>query len=148
MIRPNIKDYREDRRAPRMAALTNRRHFMGRSALDIRWAEETAHVNIKKNGKIYEMEVVLPGFRKEEIEVEVRDYELIIRASNQNKDEKTKEDYVLREYNFDLVERRFQLAKGIGHEKITAKYENGILYLSFIDVPESEEEAYKHVEIA
>lgn len=147
MIRPNIKDYREGRRAPRMAPLSDRRNFMGRSALDIRWADSTPHVNIKKNGTIYEMEVVLPGFNKEEIEVEVRDYELIIRASKRKEDEQTKATYVLREYDFDLVERRFQLAEGIGHEKITAKYENGILYLSFIDVPESEEEAYKHVEI-
>lgn len=147
MIRPNIKDYREDRRSPRMAPLSDRRNFMGRSSLDIRWTDSTPQVNIKKNGTLYEMEVVLPGFRKEEIEVEVRDYELIIRASKRNEDEQPKAAYVLREYDFDLVERRFQLAKGIGHEKITAKYENGILFLSFIDVPESEEEAYKHVEI-
>ncbi len=147
MIRPNIKDYREDRRSPRMAPLSDRRNFMGRSALDIRWTDSTPQVNIKKDGTLYEMEVVLPGFNKEEIEVEVRDYELIIRASKRNEDEQTKATYVLREYDFDLVERRFQLAKGIGHEKITAKYENGILFLSFIDVPESEEEAYKHVEI-
>lgn len=55
--------------------------------------------------------------------------------------------YIINEFESDIVERTFRLAEGIGHEHIDAKLENGILYLTFTDVPKDEEKVYQLIEI-
>mgnify|MGYP002280575009 CR=1 FL=1 len=55
--------------------------------------------------------------------------------------------YVLEEFNFDSFERRFRLSDSISREKISARYENGMLYLTFVDVPAEEEREAQTVEV-
>lgn len=93
------------------------------------------------------MEVALPGFKKSEIFVNVADDILTISAERNKIEINENAEYVLKEFNEDRLERKFQLARNIGHEKITAKFMNGILTLTFVDVPEEEEQVYQSIKV-
>lgn len=131
----------------RWAPIIDPHHFLGRSPFDTpRYLGKPA-VNLKKNGELYEMEVAVPGFEKDDFEITVKDDVLTIRGERKKEEVKESDEFIINEFSFDSFERKFKLAKGIGHEKIKAKYENGILTLTFIDVSAEEEQWYKKVEV-
>ena len=144
MWRAKIKNHAFDRMGEEYAKLIDPDHFLGRSAFDIPY-KKVPPVNILKEGKLFEMEVMVPGFRKDELEITVKDDILTIRGEKSLAKQEKKDQYILEEFDLDTFERKFKLANSVGHEKITAKYENGILRLTFVDVPKAEEKAYKKV---
>ena len=143
---PNIRSYHEGRRRNHIIPLVHRRDFLNTKPLEILWDSMLPPANLKKNANIFELELALPGFEKNEIEVKVTDDILTIHAEK-SKTQAVESDFVLKEFEMDIVERKFKLGKGIGHEKITAVYNNGILKLTFEDVPVEEEVKVKQVEI-
>lgn len=146
MWRPKIKNRAFDRMGEEYAKLIDPNHFLGRSAFDIPY-KNVPPVNIIREGKLFEMEVIVPGFKREELEVTVKDDILTIRGEKSFSKEEKDGQYILEEFDFDTFERKFKLANAIGHEKITAEYENGILRLTFTNVPKEEEKAYKKVTV-
>ena len=147
MIHPDIKSYHDDRWDHYIAPLTDRAFFMGRNAYDLRWKKTKPAVNIKKEGEHFRMEISMPGFTKDDIKITLRGDVLTVRGERK-KEEKSKEpDYVLREFDIDVAERRFKLAHLIAEDKILAEYRNGILRLTFIDLPVLEKRPQKHIEI-
>ena len=147
MRHPTIKDYREDRRRHWISPVKDRPQFLGQSSLDLRWHRFEPKVNVTKTDELYTMEVILPGFEKEQIEVMIDDDVLTIRAER-NVEEGKLNEYIIREFDTDVVERKFILGHNIGHEKVTAKYHRGILTLTFKDVPAEEERMHKKVSVS
>ncbi len=82
--------------------------------------------------KDYKVQAELPGFRKEDIHVDMKDGNLTISAShkedNDKKDEKTGK-YIRRERREASFQRSFYVGETVKPEDITAKYENGVLTL-------------------
>ena len=146
MWRAKIKNRAFDRMGEEYAKLIDPNHFLGRSSFDIPY-KKVPPVNIIQEGKLYETEVIVPGFTKEELDVTVKDDILTIRGEKSGTEGGRKDKYILEEFDFDTFERKFKLAHAIGHEKITAKYENGVLRLTFTDVPKEQEKAYKKVAV-
>ena len=147
MIRPSIKTYHEDRHDPIIAPLGDRSYFMGKNIRELNWLKKNPSVNIKRNGSIFEMQVALPGFEKEDIQVLVEDNILTVLAEKKTEELEVPSEFILNEFEVDRLERKFKLAKGIGHEKIEAEYVNGILKLSFIDVPLEEEKEIQNIDV-
>ncbi|MCB9301985.1 MAG: Hsp20/alpha crystallin family protein [Lewinellaceae bacterium] len=147
MIRPPIKNRSFDRMGEKFATLIDPNHFLGRSSLDIHQHPHLPPVNILKKGLLFEMEVVVPGFKKEELEVSLQDDVLTIRGQKSYPASEKKGEYIMEEFDIDSFERKFKLARTIAHEKISAKYENGVLRLTFTDVPKEEEKAYQKVKV-
>ncbi|MCB0581051.1 MAG: Hsp20/alpha crystallin family protein [Phaeodactylibacter sp.] len=146
MWRAKIRNRAFDRMGEEYARLIDPNHFLGRSAFDIPY-RNVPPVNILRNGALFEMEVMVPGFTREELEITVKDDILTIRGEKSATKGDKKDNYILEEFDFDSFERKFRLANAIGHEKITARYDNGILRLTFVDVPKEEEKAYKKVAV-
>ncbi len=146
MIYPDIKTYREDKWRPKIAPLSDRPHFMGRSALDVRWNTKKPAVNIKQDGVHFEMKIVMPGFAKDEIIITVDNDILTVRGEKKRL-EKADSAFVLQEFDMDVVERKFKLAKNIGREKIDAVYRNGILTLTFEDISPNPGKSRKRVKV-
>ncbi len=84
----------------------------------------------KKGSDGFEIEIDLPGVKKEDIELKVEDNILTVKAVRKMKNEVKKDDYYLMESNFGLISRSFILPEGIDKDKIDAKYEDGRLYIS------------------
>lgn len=102
-------------------------HFMGRSAFDDSWL--TPPANLSKNESTYELEVVLPGFKKEDIEVSLEGDTLWVRA-DKDEDEAYKDQYLAREMHFDTVTRHFHMDDDIDRDAIKAKYKDGLLRIA------------------
>ena len=117
------------------------------------YAKNTANVmktDIKENDKGYELDVDLPGYKKEDVKAELKDGYLTISASNDNTKEEKDEDgkYIRKERYTGSVSRSFYVGKYVTEEDIHAKFENGILKLSVpkVDAPKVEENKYISIE--
>ncbi len=89
--------------------------------------------DIVENGNNYELKADLPGFAKEDINVDLKDHVLTISASHKaNKEEKDqKSGRVLRqERSTANYQRSFRVDEDVKPEDISAKYENGVLTLA------------------
>ena len=98
----------------------------------------------------YELAIDLPGFKKEEINVDLKDGYLTVTATAKKAEENTsdkKEKYVQKERFHATCNRSFYVGDAITEEDVHAKYEDGILKLS---VPKKEAKAVeqtKHIAI-
>ena len=95
-------------------------------------AKNMMKTDIREHDAGYEIDIDLPGFKKDEINVELDNgYLTISAAKNVNKDEEKKHGrYIRRERYSGAVQRSFYVGDAITEEDIKAKYEHGILKLS------------------
>ena len=84
--------------------------------------------DVIKTQKGFEVEIEIPGFNKEEINV-TYEKELLTVWAERKPTELPEENSYLRLERARKVKRSF-IVKGIDEEKITAKYENGLLSLT------------------
>ena len=80
----------------------------------------------------YELDVDLPGFKKDEVTVDLQDgYLTISAAKGLDKDESDKKGKFLRQERYaGSMSRSFYVGEHVEPEDIRAKFENGILQLS------------------
>ena len=85
----------------------------------------------------YEVDIDLPGFKKEEIKLELENGNLTVSASrNTSEEEKNEEGKVIRQERYmGAMQRNFYVGEYITEEDIKAKFEDGVLKLS---VPKKE----------
>ena len=90
------------------------------------------------DAKAYHFAVELPGFKKDEISLDIKDGYLTIGAVvNQNKDEKDSSGkYIRRERYCGSCSRSFYVGDEVTQEDIKAKFEDGTLKIS---IPKKEE---------
>ena len=92
----------------------------------------------------FDLSLDLPGFKKTELGVEVKDDQLIVRGERR-KSEKHKEGGYLREERaFGVFERRFVLPQSVVRHKIAVNYKDGVLRVT---VPKHEEATVRRLEI-
>ena len=105
-------------------------------------------VNISEDDKCFCVDVVAPGFRKEDFKVNVEDDILTISAETktENKEENKKKEYSRREYSHSSFTRSFRLPENAKDDQISASYKDGILEL---DIPKTKNQvkAKKEVQI-
>lgn len=95
-------------------------------------ANNLMKTDIKEHQDSYEVEIDLPGFHKDEIQAELKDGYLTIRAAKQlSQDEKEKETgkYICRERYSGSCQRSFYVGEAITQEDIKAEFKHGILRL-------------------
>lgn len=85
----------------------------------------------------YELDIDLPGFKKEEVSAELKNGYLVISAAKGlDKDEQDKEGRLIRQERYSgSCSRSFYVGDGVTEEDIHGKFENGILRLT---VPKKE----------
>ena len=95
-------------------------------------AKRMMKTDIRETDGSYELDVDLPGFKKDEIKASLENgYLTISAAKGLDKDEKDKEGkYIRQERYAGAMSRSFYVGKDIPQEDIKAKYEDGILKLT------------------
>ena len=109
------------------------RDFWGRkNPLYGKNAKNIMKTDIREHDEGYELDVDLPGFKKDEISVELDDgYLTISAAKGLDKDEQDKKGkYIRRERYAGAMQRSFYVGDAVTQEDIKAKFEDGILKLS------------------
>jgi HSP20 family protein len=94
-------------------------------------------VNIKESNDEFEVEMAAPGFNKKDFKVELN-HDLLTISSEKKVENETKEgqQFTRREYSYQSFSRSFTLPSSANGDKITAKYEDGILK---VHIPKKEE---------
>ena len=94
--------------------------------------------DIQDAGDHYLLEADLPGFRKEDIHVDITNGSMTISAErNTQKNEKGEDGYIRRERSYGSYRRSFDL-DGIDESGIKGRYQDGVLTIS---LPKQQEKA-------
>ena len=95
-------------------------------------AKNMMKTDIREKDDSYELDVDLPGFKKDEIKVQLKDgYLTLSAAKGLDKDQQDKQgNYIRRERYAGTMSRSFFVGEDVAQEDIHAKYEDGILRLS------------------
>ena len=106
-------------------------------------ANNVMKTDVKETDTGYEVDIDLPGFKKDEINAQLDNgYLTISAAKGLDKDEKDKKGkYIRKERYAGAMQRSFYVGEGVTQEDIKAKYEDGILRLS---VPKKEAKAVEN----
>jgi HSP20 family protein len=87
-------------------------------------------VDIEDEGKEYRLTVDLPGFKKEDVQVEVADDMVTINAKSSHAENEKKKNYVRRERSSQTYYRKIQLPEAVRSDDANAKLNDGILEIT------------------
>ncbi len=89
--------------------------------------------DVRENEGNYELDIDLPGFKKDEISLTLDNGYLIVGAAKTvNEDEKDSKGKMLRQERYSgAMQRSFYVGDGINENDVKAKFEDGVLSLSF-----------------
>ena len=98
----------------------------------------------KKDG--YELQIDLPGVKKEDIQIEMDKGILSISVSISNSSDEEDKKYIRKERFTGEIKRSFNIGENVDEEDIYASFENGILYLN-LPKKEEKDNKKKYIEI-
>ena len=95
-------------------------------------ADHVMKTDVKENENGYEVEMDLPGFKKEQLSVQLNNGYLTVRAAKGlDKDEKDKSGRLIRQERYaGSMQRSFYVGSGVTEQDITARFEDGVLHLN------------------
>ena len=103
----------------------------GRNPLYGKRAKNLMKTDVRETENTYEVDVDLPGFKKDEISVDLKDgYLTISAAKGLDKDESDKKGKYIRQERYAGACSRSFYVGDVQPEDVSAKYEDGILKLS------------------
>ena len=91
--------------------------------------------DISDKGDAFVLEADLPGFKKDDIKIDLENDRLTIKAERHSEHEDNRNGYVRRERHFGSFERSFDMS-GIDTSGIRANYTDGVLTLTLPKRPE------------
>ena len=101
------------------------RNFFGTSSN----TASSFRTDIRDEGDKFVLEAELPGLKKEDIKLDLKDGILTISAQHSQESEEKKNSYIRRERRYGSFSRSFDVS-GIQEDHITAAYNNGVLALT------------------
>lgn len=95
-------------------------------------------VNIRETNDNFEVEMAAPGMDKNDFKIELSNNMLTIGSEKENRQvENENGKYSRREFSYQSFQRSFHLSKDVvDAENISARYENGVLY---VNIPKKEQ---------
>ena len=114
-------------------------------------AKNLMKTDVRETENSFEVDMDLPGFKKDEIKAELNNGYLTVSAAkglDEDKEDKKTGKYIRRERYAGACQRSYYVGEDITQEDIKAKYENGILMLDIPKkAPEKKVEEKKFVTI-
>ena len=130
MLMPSIfaenlfDDFFEDFPMPREFRNLDRRLYGKNAAREMK-------TDVHENDEGYEVDIDLPGFKKDELNLRLENgYLTVSAAKGLDKDEKSKKGRIIRQERYaGAMERSFYVGDAITEEDVKAKFEDGVLRL-------------------
>ena len=111
----------------------------GRNPLYGKHAKNLMKTDVRETDNSYELDVDLPGFKKDEITVDLRDGYLSIQAAKGlDRDKKDQEGRYIRQERYAGACSRSFYVGDVEPDQVSAKYEDGILKISLPKQPKKE----------
>ncbi|MEY3421025.1 MAG: hypothetical protein RIR48_1314 [Bacteroidota bacterium] len=99
------------------------------------------YANVEESQHQFSISLAVPGYEKSEIEIALDQSKLTVRGKKQANEEI---NYTAKEFDFSSFERAFYLPEDVQADKIEARSENGILYIS---IPKAEVKPVINIEV-
>ena len=96
-----------------------------------------------EGGKIL-LKADLPGLKKEDVKLEIRDNQLYLSGERKTENEEKKDNFYRRERTYGRFQRSFTLPASVDRTKVDARFKDGVLE---IDLPKREETQPKMIEV-
>lgn len=121
----------------------------GRNPLYGKNAKNIMKTDIRENDSSYEVDIDLPGFKKEEINAKLENGYLTIEAEKAlDKETNDKKGKLIRQERYNgHCSRSFYVGGGVTQEDISARFEDGILKLSIPKKDQAVVEKKKYIAI-
>lgn len=87
-------------------------------------------VNIRNLDKEFKVELAVPGYKKEDLKVEVSDGILTVSSEQKFEKETEQEGWKRREFSYNSFSRSFQLPENADPDGVKATFTDGVLQLS------------------
>ena len=98
------------------------KHLYGKNARNL------MKTDVHETDTDYEMDVDLPGFKKDQINIKLEDGYLTISAAKGHDEEKKRHGKVIRQERYSgAMQRSFYVGDAVNKEDVKAKFDNGIL---------------------
>jgi len=94
-------------------------------------------VNVSETEKKVEVTAELPGVEEKDIDVNLTDDMLTIKAEKKSKTEKTEKDYYLAERSHGTFARTMRLPCAVSKKKVDARFKNGVLTVALPKSPKA-----------
>ena len=105
--------------------------WSGRNPLYGKHAKNLMKTDVRETENSYEVDIDLPGFKKDEISLDLKDGYLTIQAAKGlDKDEKDKKGRYIRQERYAGACSRSFYVGDVEPDQVSAKYEDGILKIS------------------
>ena len=104
--------------------------------------------NVFETEKEFKIEVLLPGFSKEDLNLNVHKNLLTIKVEKEKAEDKEEYKYAHREFGAENFEKQYKLPKSVDVDGISAKFENGILNVSLPKKEETLEKAPVEIKVS
>jgi HSP20 family protein len=119
------------------------RRDLGRSAGQDLWYPQ---VEVReRDGKLV-VSADLPGARKEDVHVEIRDKALVLEGERRQESEENREGYYRSERSYGRFFRTIPLPDGVNPEQAEASFKDGVLEIS-LPLPKSEPPQGRKIEV-
>ena len=105
--------------------------------------------DIKENESGFELELDLPGYKKEDVKAQLKDGYLTVSAETKKEDESKDVNFIRKERYCGSCSRSFYVGENVTEDDIKARFENGILTLNIPKkeaLPEAEQPGYIAIE--
>jgi HSP20 family protein len=103
-------------------------------------------IDVEEKDGTYLVRADLPGMKKKDIHVELRDGYLTLRGERNSEHEENRDNYHRIERTHGTFERSLRLPEGVTEKDIHAKYKDGVLELT-IPAPKVEEQKTTEVKV-
>jgi HSP20 family protein len=94
-------------------------------------------VNVSEDEQKFTLELIVPGFEKEEIKISLDDNKLNVTGEKKQAEDAEVKNYTRREFKAEKFDRAFTMPENINAEAIKAEFKSGIL---FIELPKQSAE--------
>ena len=113
-------------------------------------AKNLMKTDVRELENTCELDIDLPGFKKEEVNIELDKGYLTISATRtaDNDEQDKKGQYIRRERYSGECSRSFYIGENIEPKDVIAKFENGILQIAFPKAPQPKQPENKRISIA
>jgi HSP20 family protein len=102
---------------------------------DVKFTNNNVKSNVVNQESFQEIQMCIPGIDKKLINISLDDFILKVKYKINYEESEDSKKYSLREFGISSFDKIFKLPKDSNLDKITSKYDNGILY---INVPKSD----------
>jgi HSP20 family protein len=98
--------------------------------------------DIRETDKEYVIEADMPGIKKEDIRLDLRDGVLTIGVEHSEQVDEKKENYIRKERRYGSCSRSFSV-DGVNQEGVTAKYNDGVLTVNLPKMAETKPKSHR-----